>query len=39
MTNEQIKTIILAIFIAVVSAFSKSIFDKIFAEYKPDTKK
>ncbi len=39
MTNEQIKTIILAILIAVVSAFSKSIFDKIFAEYKPDTKK
>jgi hypothetical protein len=39
MTNQQIINIILAIIVGVVSAFSKSIFDKLFAEYKPDTKK
>jgi hypothetical protein len=39
MTKEQIMNIIIAVIIAVVSAFSKSIFDKIFAEYKPDRKK
>lgn len=39
MTNQQIVNIILAIIVGVVSAFSKSIFDKLFAEYKPDTKK
>lgn len=39
MTNQQIINIMLAIIVGVVSAFSKSIFDKLFAEYKPDTKK
>jgi ABC-type dipeptide/oligopeptide/nickel transport system permease subunit len=39
MTNQQIINIILAIIVGIVSAFSKSIFDKLFAEYKPDTKK
>ena len=39
MTNQQIINITLAIIVGVVSAFSKSIFDKLFAEYKPDTKK
>lgn len=32
-------TIIIAIVVAIVSAFSKSFFDRIFAEYKPDIKK
>ena len=39
MTNQQIINIILAVIVGIVSAFSKSIFDKLFAEYKPDTKK
>jgi hypothetical protein len=39
MTNQQIINIMLAIIVGIVSAFSKSIFDKLFAEYKPDTKK
>ena len=39
MTKEHIIQILLAILIAIISAFSKSLFDKIFAEYKPDTKK
>lgn len=32
-------TILLTILVGVVSAFSKSIFDRIFREYNPDTKK
>ncbi len=32
-------TILIAIFVGVVSAFSKSLFDRIFREYNPDTKK
>lgn len=39
MTNEQIITIAMAIPVAIVSAFSKSLFDKFLAEYKPDIKK
>lgn len=32
-------TILIAILVGVVSAFSKSLFDRIFREYNPDTKK
>ena len=32
-------TALIAILVGVVSAFSKSIFDRIFKEYNPDTKK
>ena len=32
-------TVLLAILVAVISAFSKSIFDRIFREYNPDMKK
>ncbi len=32
-------TALLAIFVGLVSAFSKSLFDRIFREYNPDTKK
>ena len=40
MTKEQIIfSVIMPMLIALLSSFSKSIFDKIFAEYKPDRKK
>ena len=39
MTNDDMIKIALAIIVGIVSAFSKSLFDRILAEYKPDIKK
>lgn len=39
MTNDDIIKIVLTITVSIVSAFSKSLFDRILAEYKPDIKK
>ena len=39
MTNDEIIKFTLSMIVGIVSAFSKSLFDRILAEYKPDIKK